>query len=249
MLPLTDDKTSTWLPLLASYPPAEGHGSRARRRGKAVSLSLLHLSEGYSTATVLSKSRQDAFQLRWSRQTRVLSCHHPVPLPARKHAQNPPAWNCVDLGFPPGRLVQLLEAGSSEAFTWYGGGGGRQVQVLGFQYHIRAQGAGSKKQSPPAPTSTQLAKTTHPSKQRATISPVRWRVASWDWQSPLIPLWEVGIAVGMSLHRGKVAAWFLLWLHGLVLRAGICSKLGFLSCFFWFCFVLNDSISPLNLHL
>lgn len=193
-------------------------------------------------------------QLGWSRQTRVLSCHHPVPLPAGKHPQNPPARNCVDLGFPPGRLVQLLEARSSEAFTWCeegggGGGGGRQVQVLGFQHHIQAQRARSEQRSPPAPTSTQLARTTRPSEQRATLSPARWRVSSWGWQSPPVPLWEVGIAAGMPLHRGKVAAWFLLWLHGLVLRAGICSKLGFLSCFFWFCFVLNDSISPLNLHL
>lgn len=99
-------------------------------------------------------------QLEWSRQTHVLSCHHPVPLPAGKHAQNPPAQNCVDLGFPPGGLVQLLEAGSSKAFTWCGGGGGggRQVQVLGFQRRIQAQRARSEQRSPPAPTSTQLAR-------------------------------------------------------------------------------------------
>lgn len=123
------------------------------------------------------------------------------------------------------------------------------MQVLGFQRHIQAQGARSEQHSPPAPTSIQLAKTTHPSKQRVTSSPAGWRAAFWGWQSPPVPLWEVGIAAGMPLHHGKVAAWFLLWLHGLVSRAGICSKLGFLSCFFWFCFVLNDSISPLNLHL
>lgn len=47
--------------------------------------------------------------------------HHPAGRPdpplAWKHAQNPPAQRCVDLGFPPGGFVQLLGAGSSEAFT------------------------------------------------------------------------------------------------------------------------------------
>lgn len=41
----------------------EGHVNRAQGRGKAISLSLLHLSEGSSTAPALPKGRQDVSQL------------------------------------------------------------------------------------------------------------------------------------------------------------------------------------------
>lgn len=44
-------------------------------------------------------------------------CQHPVPPPTWKCAENPPARHGVDLGFPPGGLVQLLEASSSKAVT------------------------------------------------------------------------------------------------------------------------------------
>lgn len=82
--------------------PAAGHEAEER---PFVSFSLRHLSEGCSAAPALLKSGQDASQ------------HRPVPPPAQKHAQNPPAQHCVDFGFPPGGLVQLLVTDSSEAVT------------------------------------------------------------------------------------------------------------------------------------
>lgn len=58
------------------------------------------------------------------------------------------------------------------------GGGGRQVQVLGSRRHSRVRRAGSEQRWPPALTSAQPAKTTRPSKLRATASLARWRAAS-----------------------------------------------------------------------
>lgn len=94
------------------------------RQRKGISLSLLHLSEGCSKATALLKTRQDASKLGWNRQTHASSCHHLVPLPAWKHAQNPPAWNRVDLGFPSGAAGGWLSLQ-----VWCGGGGRGEGEV------------------------------------------------------------------------------------------------------------------------
>lgn len=128
-----------------------------------------------------------------------------------------------------------------------GGGGGRQVQALGNRHHGQVRRASSKQRLPPAPS---------PRRQKLHVPASRGpppAVQDGKRLQGLVvapgPGRRVGIAAGRPLCCGKAAAWFSLRLHGLVLRAGICSKMGFLSCFFWFCFVLNDSISPLNLHL
>lgn len=85
LLPLTNDRLPAMQLGFRSHPiPC----SRARGRGKAVSLSLLHLLEGCSTATAFPKPGQAASQLGWRQAD---PCWHPVLLPTQKHAQNPPA--------------------------------------------------------------------------------------------------------------------------------------------------------------
>lgn len=242
LLPLTNDRLPAMRLGFRLHPIPR---SRARGRGKAVSLSLLHLSERCSTATALPKTGQDASQLGWSRQTRASSCWRPDPPLAWKHAQNPPAQHCADLGFPPGGFVQLLGAGSSEAFT-PGPGAEEEEEEEGGR--CRHWGAGiTAKRKEPAPSSGRHLRSPAPSRQKLHVPASRG-------PPPAVQDGERHPRAGghprrEGGHRCGEAAWFLLRLHGLVLRAGICSKMGFLSCFVWFCFVLNDSISPLNLHL